>query len=287
VSQHAVFVPFGGEHLAAIVTAPEGDARGLVALLTGAGAPRSHRFQTWTRTAEALAGRGLASVRMDYTGMGDSTGTGHEWTWTSTQHLREQALEVIRTALRAVGADSFVAAGNCMGALLALEVAAAAPESAGALCILMPMFRSGTVTGVRHRVRRWKVLPRVRSMRLVRRLLIRPLDNLEGRPIENMPEWFDQTLARGQLRLLYGEHDWAYTARSRARISRVVGGLPEQRRAGFDVRVLPEGDLAGFESVDVQERVIDEVVEFALACFGDDRPPAARPITSAGAQGSS
>jgi len=286
VSQYAVFVPFGGEHLAAVVTAPEGHARGLVALLTGAGAPRSHRFQTWTRAAEALAERGLASVRMDYTGMGDSTGTGNEWSWTSTEQLRAQALEVIRVAMRGVGAESFVAAGNCMGALLALEVAAAAPESAGALCILMPMFRSGTVTGVRHRVRRWKLLPRVRSMRVVRRLLIRPLDNLEGRPIERMPDWFEQTLCRGRLRLLYGENDWAYTARSRARIARMTGALLPDRRGRFDLRVLPEGDLAGFESVPIQQRVIDEVVEFALTCFGPDRSPVTAPITPAGAQGS-
>ena len=75
MNEHPMFVPWAdGEHLAAMLTVPDAPSRGLVLLLQGLGPPRSHRYQLWTRTARALAERGIASVRMDYPQVGDSTG---------------------------------------------------------------------------------------------------------------------------------------------------------------------------------------------------------------------
>src|SRR5207248_11294939 len=72
-SLEAVYVRHGNERLAAILTVPR-RPRGLVALLQGFGATRSHRNRLWTWISDDLAGRGMATVRFDYPGMGDSTG---------------------------------------------------------------------------------------------------------------------------------------------------------------------------------------------------------------------
>ena len=70
-----VFVPSRGERIGAVIAVPEEDPRGLVLLMPGGGgAPRSHRYAMYTKVARALAGRGIASVRMDWRGVGDSTG---------------------------------------------------------------------------------------------------------------------------------------------------------------------------------------------------------------------
>ena len=39
----------------------------------GGGTLRSQRFRLWTRAARALADIGIASVRMEFAGIGDST----------------------------------------------------------------------------------------------------------------------------------------------------------------------------------------------------------------------
>jgi alpha-beta hydrolase superfamily lysophospholipase len=70
------FVPYEDQFLAGTLTVPDRDPEALVLLLAGTGAPRSHRFQLWTRTARGLAEHGLASVRLDYRGIGASRSWG-------------------------------------------------------------------------------------------------------------------------------------------------------------------------------------------------------------------
>src|SRR5207249_4135911 len=66
VKEYPVFLPFGDEHLALVLTVPEGAPAGVVLLLTGGSAARSHRFQLWTRVARSLAKEhALASARLD------------------------------------------------------------------------------------------------------------------------------------------------------------------------------------------------------------------------------
>ena len=101
--QHPIFVPFGGEYLAAVVTVPDRDPRELVLFLQGAGGtPRYHRHRAWARMAHMFAELGVASVRMDYLGLGDSSG---EPTFRSHVPSPEQVAVVSRTAMDATGAD--------------------------------------------------------------------------------------------------------------------------------------------------------------------------------------
>ncbi|HEY7401559.1 MAG TPA: alpha/beta fold hydrolase [Actinomycetota bacterium] len=115
-----IYVPLDGDHIAAVVTVPEERPRGMVALLQGLGSGRSHRYQLWTRAAHELADRGIASVRMDYREMGDSTGL---ISGTLNDPPVEEILEVIRVGLRALDLPTCAVVGNCMGGRAALRVA--------------------------------------------------------------------------------------------------------------------------------------------------------------------
>src|SRR5206468_3179120 len=75
VREFPVFVPSRGERIGAVIAVPDADPRGLVLLMPGGGgAPRAHRYAMYTKVARGLAERGIASVRMDWRGVGDSTG---------------------------------------------------------------------------------------------------------------------------------------------------------------------------------------------------------------------
>jgi pimeloyl-ACP methyl ester carboxylesterase len=116
-----IYVPLDDDHIAAVVTVPEGRPRGMVALLQGLGSGRSHRYQLWTRAARTLADRGIASVRMDYREMGDSTGL---ISGTLNDPPVAEIVEVIRVGLRALDLPTCAVVGNCMGGRAALRVAA-------------------------------------------------------------------------------------------------------------------------------------------------------------------
>ena len=101
--EYPVWIPVDDHHIAAIVALPEGDPRGVVLFTTGgAGAPRSQRFRLWTRAARELADRGIASVRMEYEGVGDSTGAGRiglKWSQLPT----DDVIEVAKFAMSVTG----------------------------------------------------------------------------------------------------------------------------------------------------------------------------------------
>ena len=136
---HPIFVPFDREYLAGVVTTPETEPRGLVLLLQGLGASRSHRYNLWTRIARQLADRGIASVRMDYPELGDSTGA---FPGDMNDPPIEEAMAIARTALDALGLEAFGVAGNCLGARVGLELASRMPNCASAVLIMPDSVKS-------------------------------------------------------------------------------------------------------------------------------------------------
>lgn len=263
-----VFVPYDREHLAGVVTLPDEEPEGLVLLATGTGAPRSHRFQLWTTVARRLADHGLASVRMDYLGIADSTGRVIERSLGELELRVHEASAVARFAMQAVGVDRLAVVGNCSGGLVVLGAAAQITESIGALCILPRVLQPSQMNRMVIGLRGSKAASVVRSNRLLLRLL-GPLRGRKGRPRSMVQDGAAAVLARGRLMFVYSEQDTdAYNERSRMTIERMLAQLPETHRARFELRILPEGPLSGFESIPIQERVIDTVVDWAIDCFG-------------------
>jgi alpha/beta superfamily hydrolase len=135
VIEHAVFVPARDRVLGAVVTAPDRAPRGLVVLTTGGGgALRSHHFALWTRVARELAERGIASIRMEHAGVGDSTGVARM----DFRALPVDDVETVaRFGLEATGTEHLGLCGNCGGARAALQAARSLEESETLLLLWM------------------------------------------------------------------------------------------------------------------------------------------------------
>jgi pimeloyl-ACP methyl ester carboxylesterase len=265
VKEYPVFVPFGEEHLAAIVTVPDGEPRGLVMLLPGGGgAPRSHRFSMWTRAARELADRQIASVRMEWRGVGDSTGRAKF----GFQLLPvDDVVTVAEFAMRAVGTDRLGIGANCMGARTGLKAAPRLPTLQSAVLILIkPLARV-----------RSKQAVVVKSKSLVKRL---PVKNLArrlywgGRQMKAAPmmESIDRLHLRADVLLI------------ETLSSEKVGKLPqmvEDMREGngshrIELRDLPGGERRAFHRLERQRFVIDCIVGWF-----DETFPAAQALSPA------
>jgi pimeloyl-ACP methyl ester carboxylesterase len=128
VKEYPVFVPFGQDHLASVITVPDGEPRALIAVLQGAGgAPRSYYNSTWTLVSRELAGLGFATVRLDWPGVGDSTG---DFLMMLERLPLDQAEAAIRLAMDVTSAERLGFAGICAGANISLELS----ERFGAAC---------------------------------------------------------------------------------------------------------------------------------------------------------
>jgi dienelactone hydrolase len=267
VREFPIFVPFGQNHLAAILAVPDDEPAGLVLLTTGTGAPRSHRFQLWTSVARRLADRGIASVRMDYLGVGDSSGRVQERRMGELDLRIDEAEAVTRFAQEAVGAERMAAVGNCSGGLVALGVAVRVPGFVGTTCILPRVLQPTKVNQVVIGLRGSKMASLARSSNLLRPI-VHSLRGRKGKPRSVVQERMASALSRGRLLFVYSELDTdAFNEQSKMQIERILARLPEEHRARFELRVLPRGPLSGFESLEVQSDVIDVAVDWTAACF--------------------
>ena len=145
--EHGVFVPAGDRVLGAVVALPDREARGVVALTTGGGgALRSHHFALWTRVARGLAERGIASIRMEHAGVGDSTGVARmDFSGLPVEDVKA----VARFGLEATGSQRLGLCGNCGGARAALQAARSLPEAETLLLLWMKPLASTKRTATR------------------------------------------------------------------------------------------------------------------------------------------
>jgi alpha/beta superfamily hydrolase len=267
VKEYSVFIPYDREHLAAVITVPEQDPTGLVLLTTGTGAPRSHRFQLWTRLARRLAEDGLASVRMDYLGIGDSSGRILERRMGELEKRVDEALAVARFSSDAVGTSRLITLGNCSGGLIGLGVAAKSPTCVGAICILPRVLQPTKANEVVIGLRRSRLASLARSNALLRPIA-QSLRGRKGKPRPGLTEWVASVLARGSVLFVFSEADTdAYNERARQQIERMISRLPQPQQKRFELRLLPGGPLSGFESLDIQQDVIDAVEEWTAAAL--------------------
>lgn len=265
MKEFPVFVPAGGEHVAAVVSAPDAEPRGLVMLATGLGAPRSHRYQVWAAAAERLAGRDIASVRFDYPGLHDSTGSAEE-VGPAVPIL--EAREVVALARAATGADRVVAVGNCWGAQLAVALAADLDECVGAMSILPETVEPGGLDTAFRRAAGRRVLGLLRSRRMLRRLA-GPLRRIDSRVNRALAEVLPRALERSRVLLLYDREHLDGGPHAVGRIQALVDRLPEERRRNFELRVISGRGLARFGSVEVQDTLLDTIVHWVEGCFSE------------------
>jgi pimeloyl-ACP methyl ester carboxylesterase len=107
------FLPFGGESLFVGWYLPAGPPAALVLLVSPIHEEKKAAHRPLVDLARALAGRGVACVRFDYRGSGDSTGDPAGLTLTS---MREDTLRVVEAARERLGALDLTLVGLRLGA---------------------------------------------------------------------------------------------------------------------------------------------------------------------------
>lgn len=265
-----VFIPWERTRLAAVVATPDDEPRGLVVLSTGLGAPRSHRFQMWALAAERLASRGIASVRWEYQGFHDSTGSIEQVRMVPTP--LDQALAVTRFAKDATGVQAVGAAGNCYGAQIALAMAAEMPECVGAMCILPEGVEPGRLSSLLRKVAGRNVARLVRSSRTFRRLT-RPLRRVNLKPRRALSGPLPKALARAEVVFLYDEASLRSGPTDFSKIQAVIDQLPTPSRDRCDLRVIAKSGLDRFGSIETQEAMLDAITTWADRCFSSPEHP--------------
>ena len=267
-----VFLPHRGGHLAAVITLPRSEPAGLVMLLTGIGLPQVVGGNLWTRVAHRLAEHDLASVRFDYEGIGESTGLVGRFSLSETDSVVAQALTVLESTRLAVGIEPFAVAGSCIGSRVTLELARR-PDCVAAVCLAAPLIDPGGWSKVRRRSKRWRPVAFIRSNRVLRGVVVKPLKRVLGerRPAGQLLESVTSTVSHARLLLLYSEsvRDY-YNERLKKLLGEAAGRLDDEQRRRFEVRVLGEGPLTAFDALspEIQEVVVESVVEWLAPSFG-------------------
>lgn len=266
--EYPIFVPVGREHVAAVITVPE-SPRGLVHLLQGGGGQsRTHRNRSWVRAARGLADKGIASVHMDYPGIGDSTGVR---AFEIGSPPVDAALAVARVALEAVGVERFAAVANCIGIPTALGIATQIRSCEAVVCIVpaalgpLTEFRRVNKMGSARRAIGQRV-PAIRDV--VRRL--RPSGSGGSAPATRLRPEMATLLRSARILILHGgtEDSWRQLE---TQVSRLRAEVGEEAGRRLETGVLPtEG--AGFRELHIQQAMVDASIEWLDEVFPPVRP---------------
>jgi alpha-beta hydrolase superfamily lysophospholipase len=115
-------VRIGSSGLVGVLTEPEDVSRGTVVWLNSGSEHHVGPGRAWVEYARALARLGFTSLRMDFSGWGESPDLGHAPGRPYDQHGISEAGEAV-AALRELGHRRIVLAGLCAGAWIGLRAA--------------------------------------------------------------------------------------------------------------------------------------------------------------------
>jgi alpha/beta superfamily hydrolase len=250
VKEYPVFIPDGEEHLAAVVAVPDGSPRALVLLVTGGGgAPRSHRSSMFTKVARALCERGIASVRLDAKGIGDSTGLAR---FDLTAPPIESTVRALRFAMQATGATSVAMAGNCGGARTSMEVIQQVPEMRSAVL----MFVKPLAVARSSKPSVLKIKGAVRSVPGLGRVAKRVYWLARSRRASPVVRQLRMLIGRVDLLLMEADTDKA------GKLLKGGYGLKGDGTKRFEIRELPGGAQRAFRSPERQQYTIETLVRW-------------------------
>jgi hypothetical protein len=295
VNEYPVFVPYGPERLACVLTVPDGEEiRGLWVLMPGQGAPRGtqYHFQLWTEVARRLAELGLASIRMDHLAVGDSTGRLE--VMAPYPGREQEPIAVARFGMAATGATAVGFAGNCYGGLLAVETGMIFPGCAGVVAAhtgppidpkAIPAFRR-----LRHRIRTWGPIARLMETAFGRRVIEPAVAAVFGRSREiggvgpQLDTGLRSLLGRARVAFVMGDDEARYYLRLRPFLERFVPTLPPELAQRIETVLIPVKGLGGYMALEAQLRALEIIVERASSFTA---PLGASSKRDTGVQGSS
>ncbi|HEX6421076.1 MAG TPA: hypothetical protein VFZ77_21410 [Acidimicrobiales bacterium] len=134
----------GDETVLSVLTRPTGPARGVGVIFLNGGhfGSSAGKNRIYTRMAADLAERGYHSIRLEWHGIGDSTGAVDEYIM--EEPFLDEAFGAARL-LRAEGVERIVVYGECFGARTAVVAAEQMPDLA-ALYLVTLVLRDGAVS---------------------------------------------------------------------------------------------------------------------------------------------
>jgi pimeloyl-ACP methyl ester carboxylesterase len=147
-AERPFFVDASGEDLFGIVTEPQPMPRGAAVIILSGGAfvGATNRNRVSVRLAREVAALGYHGVRMDYHGVGDSTGELYEYRL--DKPFVGDLLAVV-DHLEAEGVREFVLLGStCFGSRTALAAAERLPNLRAVLLFALPLFDSLDLPGI-------------------------------------------------------------------------------------------------------------------------------------------
>ena len=241
--------------ISGVCTLPDGPLTAAAMVLAGARGSRSSINQVWTRVAWGLADAGIATLRCDYAGCGES------WDADPAEAARsdEQIAAWFRTR---TGDVKLLAIASCYGVWPAVGLTRDYDDVAGAVVLNPPLWRGRgprstephPATSSRRR-NRFVAFPR----RVAYRLRYGPAGTRPGfvgvdrsRPRELLAE----LVSRTPTRIVVGEAD-----AERAAAEAALADL--QRHGRVDLRVVEGVALRGVATRAAQAATIDEVLAWA------------------------
>ena len=272
MKQFPLFAEAGADHVASVVTIPEGEPRGVVISLSGTGRHNPIGSTMCTQLSQRLVERGLAHVRLDYAGVGDSPGLVPTWVLSDVGAAAQQARAALGAATEALDVRRFVVVGTCYGSRVALSLVSD-PDCCGAVCLAPPVLDHGGFARVSRSVGERTVLSYVRSHAALRRLADPVRRTLRPRkPAAGVVGAFDH-LDRATITFLYGRipQEDHYSRRAREVLDGALAELAPERRERFELRMLQWGPLSTFDILPPgdKEEVLNVVLPLIDAAFED------------------
>jgi pimeloyl-ACP methyl ester carboxylesterase len=261
-----VFVPMGDDHLCGVVCAPpESDTEMGVVLLTGGNYTRTHRNRMWVRTARSLAEAGYPSIRIDYHGVGDSSGRA---VFDMESPFDDDALAAADFLVRATGVSRLTFLSTCFGGRTAIQAAARHPKAAVATLFPVPLLiprGQGKVllrTRLRNRLRRWawgkKFFARP-AVRRARNAAAARKTQPETMISPAFKRAFVNFLDRGEVRFIYGDQSDSLGDLERL-LAEVEPRLTEAQRGRITVQMLKDCAPESFRSLDIQDVAVTHAI---------------------------
>jgi alpha/beta superfamily hydrolase len=273
--EYPVFVPAGEERLAAVICAPAGDVADLgVVLLTGGNYTRTHRNRMWVRAARDLAGRGVASIRFDYHGVGDSTG---RVVLELERPLDADAHGAADLLKAATGVSRLAFVSTCFGGRTAMAAAAQREDVVSTTVFPLPILTPAAAPTkaplrrrIRQRIKRSELGAKLLRSPRVKRARTQVAQRREAPALVVSPRFRRDTgltAKRGEVRFVTGETT-KELPETRRLVEELRRHLTPEELARIEIEVVPGTDIHRFQTFAEQEVVITYTVAAAMRALG-------------------
>jgi pimeloyl-ACP methyl ester carboxylesterase len=261
-----LYIPSRGERLGAVVSVPNHAPRSAlgVVLIAGRARDRAHRNGMWVQVADALAARGMYALRLDYPGVGNSSGAPTVFDLEQPPGWAvEDACDLL---LRETTVQRIALVGTCFGGRVVLEAASRIPAVRAVAVVSAPTHARTRTRRLRLRIKLARALGRQGPEQGPARAALQRREGglpLEDRVSPGFARDVRRTLERAPVYFLYAERDFAW-AELRFALDRLQ--LPPER---YELDLVP-GEMHTFRSLAVQRLAAERIVEWCSRYAEDD-----------------